>query len=385
MIEPILFENVVGNWLRAAAKDLFLQRRNDRLWDFELRSRDGNRLVLEVKSKPPSDAGLRHLSEKLMRAEDPSTHFILVTPTPPTQTDRKRFMNAFGDDRDRATWLTVEDLPSVLGKPSPGPWESPKTWSELQTGALIKGLEDYRKAPIGSGADISQPPSNDLEALARQFPFGVIERLTSSPGTLQDKLGLGARRNNVTIVLSDMVNFSSLVTASRPDDLREAMAQYYLKARQAVFAHGGMLDKFIGDAVLAVFGYPEASPNASTDAIRFAEELIDIGRVVTGAWQAELNAVIPTGTRIGIANGDIWPINIGQRAIEITLLGDTINLAARLEKNCAVDRFLIDNRTHTVASRHDGLFIQGLNLHQVLIQPENAKGQPFPIRAWTKP
>ena len=385
MIEPLLFEHLVGNWLWTVAKGLFLGRPKDQWPDFELRSPDGTRLLLEVKSKSPSEVGLQHLAERLKAINDPSACFLLVTPTAPGADDRLRFTRVFSDDRNRARWLTIEELPNVLGKPSPVPWDSPKTWSKLQTSALVKGLEEYKKAPIGPAPVASKTPETVLEALMRQFPYGVIERLIALPGTLEDKLGLGSRRDNVTVVLSDMVNFSSLVTASRPDDLKEAMSQYYLKARQAVFAHGGMLDKFIGDAVLAVFGYPEPTPAASINAIRFARELIGIGCVVTASWQAEMNAVIPTGTRIGIATGDIWPINIGQTAIEISLLGDTINLAARLEKNCAVDRFLIDHRTHTAGGRNVASFIAGLGLQQVVIQPANAKGQAFPIKAWTQP
>jgi class 3 adenylate cyclase len=162
------------------------------------------------------------------------------------------------------------------------------------------------------------------------------------------------------------------------------MRLYYEKARQAVFENGGMLDKFIGDAVLAVFGYPESTPSAPCNAIRFASALISIGREILESWQAEINALIQTGTRVGIASGDIWPINIGQREIEITLLGDTINLAARLEKNCAVDKFLIDNRTHTASQRADAIFIDNLNLRQIEIPVTAAKGQAFPIKAWTQ-
>jgi adenylate cyclase len=145
----------------------------------------------------------------------------------------------------------------------------------------VKGLHAYGSAPSG--------PARDL------------------PGPLDSQLGLGARRDNVTIVLSDIVNFSSLVTASRPDDLKEAMGRYYQQARQAVFDHGGMLDKFIGDAVFAVFGYPLPSQEAPCQAIRFALSLTAIGRSVMNDWQAELNAVIETGTRIGIATGIFGP------------------------------------------------------------------------------
>jgi class 3 adenylate cyclase len=163
------------------------------------------------------------------------------------------------------------------------------------------------------------------------------------------------------------------------------MGQYYRRARQAIFDHHGMLDKFIGDAVLAVFGYPHPMPTAAVNAINFAQALIRIGQDVMESWQAELNAVIPTGTRVGIASGDIWPINIGRSLIEVALLGDTINLASRLEKNCAVDRLLMDNRTHTSGQRIDSAFISSLKLQQIIISTADAKGQAFPVRAWALP
>ena len=88
---------------------------------------------------------------------------------------------------------------------------------------------------------------------------------------------------------------------------------------------------------------------------------------------------------MGIATGDIWPINIGRSGIEVALLGDTINLAARLEKNCSVDRLLMDNRTHTSGQRNDSAFMSSLKLQQIIIPVADAKGQAFPIRAWAQP
>jgi adenylate cyclase len=249
--------------------------------------------------------------------------------------------------------------------------------------ALTKGLERYEKAPKGAFPPTTATSLDDKQALARQFPLPAITHLLSQEKPLPEALDLGHRREKVTVVLSDIVNFSSIVKESNPESLRDAMGQYYWKSREAVFSHGGMLDKFIGDAVLAVFGYPETRDSAPVDAIRFAQDLIEIGKEVLEAWQADLNAVISTGTRVGITTGDIWPINIGKDCLEVALLGDSINLAARLEKNCQVDRFLMDNRTHTAAKRYDELFITKLNLHQVVITAAEAKGQPFATKAST--
>lgn len=385
MIEYLLLESVVSNWLQSVAKDLLVTKRPEPWPDFELRNTSGDTLLVELKAKPPAAAVLRQLAERLRTRAKPTDRFVLVTPDDPGPREMERFQRAFETIPNPTQWVALKDLPGLIGKPSPGPWDSPQTWATLQTSALVNGLEKYRAAPLGSAPYAVQQPTNAQEALARQLPYDVIARLLQSQESLESQLGLGSRRDGVTIVLSDIVNFSSLVTASRPDDLKEAMGQYYQQARQAVFDHGGMLDKFIGDAVLAVFGYPHPDPDAPCKAIRFAHALTAIGRNVMASWQAELNAVIETGTRVGIATGDIWPINIGIASIEITLLGDTINLAARLEKNCAVDRLLIDNRTHTACQRVDPSFAAGLGLQQIIIPAADAKGQAFPIRAWAPP
>ena len=381
-----ILESVVANWLWSVAKDSLVTKRDESWPDFELRDPTGGRLLLQLKSSSPTNRVLQDMARKLRSFADPSIHFILVTPNKAGAKELELFNRAFAGF-NQAEWHSLQDLPSVLGKPSPpGQWDSPKTWSELQTGALLKGLEAYKNTPIGPDPYApTKKPKDQLEALARQFPYDVIARLEDSSETLESLLGLGSRRENVTIVLSDLVNFSSLVTASRPDDLKEAMGEYYRLARQAVFDHGGMLDKFIGDAVLAVFGYPQALPEAPCRAIRFAQALVGIGRNVMESWKAQLDAVIPTGTRIGIANGDIWPINISSNGIEVTLLGDVINLAARLEKNCSVDKLLISNRTYTAAQRKDPDFIASLHLQHTIIQTPDAKGQSFPVSAWAQP
>ncbi|WP_029922207.1 adenylate/guanylate cyclase domain-containing protein [Nevskia soli] len=382
MTDPVLLESAVADWLWTEAKDLLVRPKGTRWPDYELRTAQGALLLLEVSARAPDDIALHRLTRRLGAISDQRARFLLLTPEAPTAGEAKRFENALRHAPIKAQWLAIQELPKLLGKPSPGPWNSPATWSQLQANALVQGIESYREAPIGPAPYAPQPPTTSFQSLARQFSYETIARLTHTAHAPPVELGLGTRRENVTIVLSDIVNFSSMVAASRPDDLQALMGQYYQRARQAVFEHGGMLDKFIGDAVLAVFGYPEPRASAPADAIRFANALVGIGHEIMEDWQSQLNAVISTGTRVGIATGDIWPINIGQRAVEITLLGDTINLAARLEKNCEVDKLLIDNRTRTAALRTDADFIAGLCLRDLVIPAQDVKGQAFAVRAW---
>lgn len=398
MIEPMILESVIGNYLTIAARDWLIER-NSRFFDFLVEPAADKRIAIEVFARIPSLQKLESVKKYLPEHATNISELLIVTPYRPSAVELCRAQGVLAELPVPFRWVGVNDLPDVLGLPKPDDdLLSARSMAKFQTEALLKNVVAYRLAPIGpsgtekvadylqslGGGDAAATPSisaNDI-ALSRQLSFGSLSVLGSTPGTLEVKLRFGERIDNATIVLSDLKNFSSLVCSSRPDDLNEMMARYYQRARNAVFKHGGMLDKFIGDAVLAVFGYPNPTPQAPANSLRFALELIDIGADILGAWQSELNAVIETGTRVGIATGDIWPMNIGQREVEITLLGDTINLAARLEKSCNVNGVLIDNRTRTKARAVDAVFVDLLGLTEEQLQPSDAKGQQFPQRVW---
>jgi adenylate cyclase len=267
--------------------------------------------------------------------------------------------------------------------PSPGDLSSPEVQAKLQVASVLKSIERYDGAPIGSlGLDEGGTDVDEIDRLSRQFGHRVIGRLSGMDVSIEEALKIATRVSGITIVLSDLINFSTLVASSTPDDLQEAMGRYYRLAREAVFRNGGMLDKFIGDSVLAVFGYPFAAERDTISAISFSLELVQIGGEVLGSWIDNLNHDIATGTRVGLATGEIWPINIGGPALEVALLGDTINLAARLEKNCGTNGLLMDQRTKAKAEKEDPAFTKGLGLVPKTIPVEAAKGQMAPVKAW---
>jgi adenylate cyclase len=345
-------------------------------------------VAIEVLSGPPSDKKVRALRDQVAHGVEKRqiVELVLVTPTSPDQNGLAKLSSSFANLPIKVLWLGVNDLPKYLGLSSPGDLTLPATLQHLQLQQLVGNLQKYRGAPIGPGP---VPKPDDLPAslpqnfvpLTRQFSLSALSGLKQDQ-PLEQQLRLGEQIDNVTIVLSDIKNFSSLVAASRPSELTESMADYYFFAKECVFRHGGMLDKFIGDAVLAVFGYPHSVPDSSVKALRFAIELIGTGATVLSQWTSQLNAVVESGTRVGVATGDIWPLNIGAGALEITLLGDTINLAARLEKNASPNCLLMDNRTRVKAARADAAFIDGLSLTNVEVLPADAKGQQFAVRAW---
>lgn len=383
-MDPQLIEFAVGHFL-STVKDAVL-RKLRRGPDFELQKADGSRILVEVKAGKPTRDVIQRLAKQVGEYGEPVARFLLVTQARPSDNLLSEFETSFSEVETQAMWVALSDLPKELGMPSPGDLTSPRTLAHLQLGSLVSNLQIYRSAPIGTlpqlAADIGE--RKDLLPLLRQFSHLTISKLESESDTVDKQLRFGERIPQVTVVLSDIVDFSSLVSASQPEELKGYRSRYYRLAREMVFSHHGMLDKFIGDAVLAVFGYPVAADSDSVHAVRFAQELVDLGKDILSGWIGDLNAVIETGTRVGIATGDLWPINIGSDEIEVSLLGDTINLAARLEKHCQRNNILLDNRSKQKAAKEDADYIAGLKLTQVLIPSKEAKGQQFTTRAWTK-
>src|SRR5262249_37342262 len=145
-----------------------------------------------------------------------------------------------------------------LGAISPGDLLASETMARLQQSALVKNLQEYAAAPTGPEPEMPGITTRQIEdvtskyaGLERQLPFSIVQALRDASDDADQMLRCGQRVPNTTVVLSDLKNFSSLVTASAPDVLNDCMAKYYRRVRDAVFSHGGMLDKFIGDAVLA--------------------------------------------------------------------------------------------------------------------------------------
>lgn len=333
------------------------------------------RVAIHVWPDSSNELQLRRLKTRLRLLPTVSKLFIVCPNAIPS--------NSLVPD-DVIDIIPLGKLPAALDIDVDGDLGSPKVQADLQARATLGTLKDYRggaqeaaaqTGKVGDSSDIDR----HLISLTRQLPYQAVARLLDHD-TVENNLRIGSRVPEVTIVLSDLVNFSRLVSSSSEDVLNAHMQRYYRAARELVFRHGGMLDKFIGDAVLAVFRYPFSDGSTETQVMGYATDLIKLGHQVMESWLGEINASINTGTRVGVANGDIWPLNIGTDSLELSFLGDTINLAARLEKNCAVDGVLIDNRTKTQLGKYQSDC--SWTFKQIVLNPGDVKGQTEPINAW---
>ena len=143
-------------------------------------------------------------------------------------------------------------------------------------------------------------------------------------------LTLGGEQRDVTVFFSDIAGFTTISETLGIRDLFYLMSSYLSRMTDILIREGGTLDKYIGDAVMGFFGAPVTQADHAIRACRTAVEM----RRVLPEFNRELveRGVVALDFRIGIASGDVMVGNIGsQDHFNYTILGDTVNLASRLE------------------------------------------------------
>jgi adenylate cyclase len=143
-------------------------------------------------------------------------------------------------------------------------------------------------------------------------------------------LGLGGRRRHITVLFSDIRDFTSISERIEPEQVVACLSEYLAAATQIVFKHGGTVDKFIGDAVMAMFGAPKSYGDDAVRAVMAGRELIQLVDALAPKWLAILGCPLKVG--VGISSGEAVVGSIGSEIrADFTAIGDTVNLASRLE------------------------------------------------------
>ncbi len=163
-------------------------------------------------------------------------------------------------------------------------------------------------------------------AFDRYVPPAVVEEVLKNP----DLLNLGGEKRNLTVLFSDIRGFTSLSEKTSPEKLIYCLNYYLGKMTDKVFYYNGLLDKYIGDAVMAVYGAPIPRDDHADMACVTALEMIDALKEVGEFWQNE--GLDKPRIGIGINSGDMVVGNIGSyKHFDYTVIGDEVNLASRLE------------------------------------------------------
>lgn len=147
-----------------------------------------------------------------------------------------------------------------------------------------------------------------------------------------DELKLGGKKANVTVLFADIRGFTSMSEKLSADEVSVILNEYFTEIEPIVTKYNGVINKFIGDAVMAIFGAPIEDNNHPKNAVRCACEMLAKVDELQKKWLNEGKPKIEIG--IGINTGEAFVGNIGsEKRMEYTVIGDMVNLASRIEGN----------------------------------------------------
>lgn len=145
-----------------------------------------------------------------------------------------------------------------------------------------------------------------------------------------DDLKLGGKRAVVTVLFSDIRGFTSLSEKMSAEEVSMILNEYFAEMEPIISKYNGVINKFIGDAVMALFGEPIQDSNHAENAVKCAYEMLRKVEYLREKWLFEGKPKIEIG--VGINTGEVFIGNIGtETRMEYTVIGDTVNLASRIE------------------------------------------------------
>jgi adenylate cyclase len=228
-----------------------------------------------------------------------------------------------------------------------------------QTGAAIDNAMAHQK--------IAQQVLQ-RSALERFLSPDVVEMVVANPD-----IRLGGVNQKVTVMFADIRGFTPMSENMSPERVVEILNEYFTRVTDVIFDHGGTLDKYIGDAVMAVYGAPiskgDDAANCVESAVQIQRLLIELNRDAAAREWPELRV------GIGINTGIVTAGNIGSpRRIDYTVIGDTVNTASRLMSNAAGGQILISESTAAEL---------GPNFEMASLPPLHLKGRTEPVTVFS--
>ncbi len=214
--------------------------------------------------------------------------------------------------------------------------------------------------------------------LARYFSPNMVEELAGADQGFDT-----VRQHDAAVLFVDMVGFTGFVESHSPEETFAVLREFHGLMAEQIFANDGTLDKYIGDAVMAIFGVPRAGPRDAANALACARAML----AALDAWNERRAAVgeRPVKATVGVHCGPVVAGDIGdERRLEFAVIGDTVNVASRLEhltRELATDAVFSDDlivAAHRELSDEGGLF-DGLTP----ATPQVIRGRAAELAVWT--
>jgi adenylate cyclase len=179
---------------------------------------------------------------------------------------------------------------------------------------------------------------------SRFLPEYVVKQMLENPESFK----LGGVNQTITILFADIRGFTRISEHAAPEKIVSLLNKYFSAMTDIIFAHGGTLDKYLGDGLMALFGAPTTTPedasNALNAAVAMQRRVLGINQELQAEGFPELNV------GIGLHTGEVTVGYIGsERRSEYTAIGDTVNTASRLESNATAGEILISDATSKAA------------------------------------
>ena len=166
-----------------------------------------------------------------------------------------------------------------------------------------------------------------------------------------DDIKLGGKKATVTVLFADIRGFTSISEKLSAEEVSVILNEYFTEIEPIITKYNGVINKFIGDAVMAIFGEPIQDINHARNAVLCANEMLKTVDRLRDKWLFEGKPKIEIG--IGINTGEAFVGNIGsEKRLEYTVIGDMVNLASRIESYNKVYKtnFLISSSTYSYVS-----------------------------------
>jgi adenylate cyclase len=175
---------------------------------------------------------------------------------------------------------------------------------------------------------------------SRFMPEYVVKQILDNPNSFR----LGGVNQTITVLFADIRGFTALSEREKPEKVVGLLNRYFSAMTEIIFDHGGTLDKYIGDGLMALFGAPSTSPADAMNAVKAAVTMQK--RIETLNDDLRADGLGPISMGIGLHTGEATIGYIGSdRRSEYTAIGDTVNLASRLESSARGGQILISEAT----------------------------------------
>ncbi len=211
-------------------------------------------------------------------------------------------------------------------------------WVWLTVGAFRDGLWLNLVEPLSAGAIalfagtayqyfVEDREKRKVKKLfSRYVSKDVYDELLAHP----ERAELGGARRDMSVLFSDIRGFTNVSEQGQPEAIVAQLNEYFATMVEVVFRHGGTVDKFVGDMVMALFGAPLDDVDHAEHAVRTAVDMVQALGELNRRWAQEGRPQLDIG--VGINSGDMIAGNIGSSSImSYTVIGDNVNLGSRLE------------------------------------------------------